>query len=440
MKLPMSRNSRVLARLRTITPGFYRESVVKNAVYLQASNIVMSVMGFVFWTLAAREFPKSEVGIATVILTSASLISSIGVLGLDSSLVRFLPTSEEPQEHFAATLSLTLAASLVAGVGYLALAPTLSHQLRLLADDWTHAIGFLGFTSTIVACAVLQSTFIAKRRALMVIISNSLFSVLKICILPLLIALGTFGIVMAGWGALLVSLVFGAVAVRKLFGLRFQLTRHFSALRRVRAYASSLFAGGMISSIVVAAIPIIVLDRLGAAAAADYYIVLSLATILHILASTTGQSLLAEGSHSQRLLHSTFRRASIHIFSILVPLALIYILFGHYLLLIFGQSYAAQGTGLLRILAAASPLVALNYLGNTLANIRRMNKLFVAISSFNALLIILFSFLLVGQGLDGLGLAWLMAQAATVMAYAVVFRHELGAFVRGDDATSHTTT
>ena len=55
-------------------------------------------------------------------------------------------------------------------------------------------------------------------------------------------------------------------------------------------------------------------------------------------------------------------------------------------------------------------------------------------------LCILMGFLLVGQGLNGLGLAWLMAQAATVMAYAVVFRRELGAFVHGDDAASHTTT
>jgi O-antigen/teichoic acid export membrane protein len=196
-------------------------------------------------------------------------------------------------------------------------------------------------------------------------------------------------------------------------------------------YASSLFAGGILSSLVAAAIPVIVLNRLGADQAADYYIVVSLTALLSVIASSTGLSLVAEGAHSQETLHEDVRKATLHIFSVLCPSILVYLVGGHYILSIFGRSYAQQGTALLRILALAAPFVALNYLADAIVNVRRQNGLFLIMCAFNSVLIICLSVLFVKRGLTGLGIAWLAAQALTVVVYGLVFRKELPAFVRG---------
>lgn len=415
-------------------PGFYRESIVRNAVFLQASNLVMSGLGFVFWIIAAREFPKYDVGVATVLLTAGSLLSSIGLLGLDSSIVRFLPSAERSDEHLNATFTIVLLATTVAALCYVGISPEINHDLAFLRDNVGDAAVFIAFTVSIAVNAIIQSTFISKRRALFVMVTNSIFSVSKICFLPALVAFGSFGIMGASWAALLVGLLFGLGMLSRSFQMSVHPTLHWGSLRRVRTYAGSLLVGGILSSTVVAAIPVIVLDFLGASQAANYYIVLGLATVLSVLASATGQSLLAEGAHHPESLHENVRRAAIHIFSVLVPLMAIYLIGGRYLLLVFGPSYASQGIGLLRILSLAAPFVALNYLGNTVVNIRRLNRLFVAMSTFNSVLIIVLSLALVHDGLTALGYAWLLAQVATVAVYAFVFRRELPEFIRGTAA------
>jgi O-antigen/teichoic acid export membrane protein len=411
--------------------GFYRHSVVRNASFLLVGNVVLSGLGFVFWIIAARLFPKPQIGVATVLLSSSALLVAIGLVGLDAGITRFLASSSAPRDQLDSTVSTVFVTTALAAAVYVLVAPSLSSHLAFLRSDVGDAAVFAVLTVALAVNAVLQNAFVAKRSAHFVLVSNSLFGLMRIALLPLLVGAGAIGIVGAGAAAAVLMCVVSAIVLRLVFDLLPRPRLQPSALRRVRAYASTLYAASLESALVVAVIPIVVLNRLGASEAANYYVVVNLATLLAVVASSAGQSLLAEGSHSMEAFHANVRRAVTHIFTLLLPAMLVYVVAGHFVLELFGQSYAAEGTTFLWLLTAAAPFGALNYVCDSIVNVRQQNRRFLAMNTINAGLILVLSVALVDHGLTGLGVAWLVAQVATLLVYAVLLRHELRGFVRG---------
>lgn len=410
--------------------GFYQESLIKNASLLLISNVILAGFGFVFWVIATRLFTKADVGIASVIFGATSLITTVGLLGLDSGLMRFLGSSVNPKRQLESTFALVCTSTTIAGITYIALAPMLSPKLDFMRDDWVDSVLLVAFVLAIVINALLQATFISKRRAVFVLAGNSLFSALKILMLPLLAVFGAVGIISASWIALSASMMLCVVILRNKFGIWLRPVYHPGSLGHVRKYATTLFATGIENSLIQAALPLVVLNHLGAAKAADYYIVVSVALLLSMVPATAFQALLAEGAHSIDTLNINVHRSAKHVFGLLLPAVVVVLLAGRYVLLLFGQSYSQQGTVMLQLVAMAAPFSALNYLADAVVNVRQRNRLFLIMNTLNSGMILLLSYLLVDHGLTGLGVAWLVAQALTVGIYAVIMRRDIPNFVR----------
>ena len=87
--------------------GFFKEkykkimedSLYKNSIYLMISSAVMAGFGFFFWLICARLFSAEDIGLATTIISVMGLIASISVLGLNSGLIRYLPTSKDKSKN-----------------------------------------------------------------------------------------------------------------------------------------------------------------------------------------------------------------------------------------------------------------------------------------------------------------------------------------------------
>jgi len=50
--------------------------------------------GFVFWMLAAKLYPKEDVGIATALISSMSLVL-LSIFGLDFYIIHFFPEKDK---------------------------------------------------------------------------------------------------------------------------------------------------------------------------------------------------------------------------------------------------------------------------------------------------------------------------------------------------------
>ena len=67
----------------------------KNSLYILSATIFNALIGFVFWVIAAKIYPKADLGIVTVIISVISLISLFSQLGFDQSILRFFPNGKK---------------------------------------------------------------------------------------------------------------------------------------------------------------------------------------------------------------------------------------------------------------------------------------------------------------------------------------------------------
>jgi len=66
-----------------------RDPLYRNSFFIMLTNISTAGFGFAFWMLAAKLYPKEEVGVATVLISSIALLVNLSRLGLDFSIIRF---------------------------------------------------------------------------------------------------------------------------------------------------------------------------------------------------------------------------------------------------------------------------------------------------------------------------------------------------------------
>ena len=83
------------------------------------SMAVMAFFGFFFWVKNARLFKPEQVGIATTLISVVTLISSFSLLGLNSGIVRYLPTSERKNLKINTSFTLAASASVLIALIYL---------------------------------------------------------------------------------------------------------------------------------------------------------------------------------------------------------------------------------------------------------------------------------------------------------------------------------
>jgi len=101
-------------------------------------------------------------------------------------------------------------------------------------------------------------------------------------------------------------------------------------------------------------LPVFVLVRLSAADNAYYYTATRVGDFLLVGSAAVATSLFAEGSHAAGDLAHKVRSSAKIIAFILAPGMLLCFLGGYYILLVFGQSYAAHGAIVLRIEAISA--------------------------------------------------------------------------------------
>src|SRR5947209_17903044 len=65
--------------------------ILVNAGSLVGTTAVTSMLGFVYWWLAARQFPPEAVGFASAAISAMMLLGTVCILGLGTLLIRELP-------------------------------------------------------------------------------------------------------------------------------------------------------------------------------------------------------------------------------------------------------------------------------------------------------------------------------------------------------------
>src|SRR5579871_147521 len=106
--------------MRKIIRDLYTDSLFRNSFFLMLNTGLQAGLGFFFWLVCARIYDPGNVGLATSLISAASLTSVFSMLGFNNVIVRFLPTSAHKNEQLSTAFTLTSVASFFAAAAFLA--------------------------------------------------------------------------------------------------------------------------------------------------------------------------------------------------------------------------------------------------------------------------------------------------------------------------------
>ncbi|MFZ0832473.1 MAG: oligosaccharide flippase family protein [Mycobacterium sp.] len=402
------------------------DRLVRNSVFLMASTAAMAALGFGFSLVVARLFSPEQVGAGTSLLSALSLIAYLSLFGLNTTIVRFYRSSENPNAQITQSIAVVATLGLAFSGIYLLLVPLYAPELSFVHENPLYAFGFLIAGAASGINLLTDFVFIGARKSEYNLFIDGLVQGLtKLILCVALVGLGAYGIFASAGAGYLVAAVVGIFCLSRVLGFRFDFGRT-AAIKSQLSYSVSSYISGVLNIVPVMALPLIAVHTLGAASAGYFFLTFQIANTLYGISYAVGEAFFAEGSFDQSRFVKLLRKSGLMLVALQIPVLVILAVCGRYVLSAFGAGYAQHGQQLLQILALAGIPVALNtWAGYVLKLMGLMNSLVVSNVAY-AVVTIGFAQLWGHRGVDWLGWAWLAGNAvAALCAVAAIAFHRL---------------
>lgn len=399
------------------------DSMRRNSIMLILSQAVLAGSLFLFFIISAHLFPASTVGLASAFISYGLLVATFTNLGLPNTIIRFLPRSQRKAGLFTAALSLVTIWSLLGGIIALALLSRLVPKLSVVSHSAFLGVALVLLISGTAVSVLLDGTMVAFRKAEYVF-GRSLITNIPRIILPFFFVAaglkGMTGIFVAG---LLLGLIFNVVMIFRRLVRGESKRPTLGEITAHRTYAASNYFGGMFGVLPSTVVPLIVLQKLGPAAAAYYYMPAQIAAFLSVVCNSISQAFISEASQTEdpKAHKQSFHKALRHQYQVLVPIIIALAILGWPILRIYGKAYVHNGYEPLLILLFSALIVGVNWLGDTWLNVKKRARAYFLMNAFNALVVVGSVLVFAKHGLVAAALGWLVGQTISALVYLGIF-------------------
>jgi O-antigen/teichoic acid export membrane protein len=403
----------------------YYNSIKKDPLYLNSifmilSTGVLAVFGFIFWIFVARIFSVENIGIATSLISVMTLISDITLLGLNISLIYYLPKTQQKNEMITSSNILIVVTTIIVSIIFLSELKIFSPPLLFLQRNIVYMILFILFMIGAALNIIIEVIFMTYRAASNILIKNSILSILKLALPIFLISFGAFGIFTAFSLATLLSVIASFGILYYKFNYRFVLVFNTTILKKMAYFSGGNYISGFLFQAPMLLLPIIIVNILHASAAAYYYIDTMIFNLLLVIPLASTNALLTEGSYDILTLKNHVIKATKIIFILLIPALIVILFLGNIILHFFGKNYEADAFEFLRIISVSALFIAISYIGSTILRIKHRITTLIILNLLGCIVIIGFSYLFISHGLIGVGWGWLLGQAISSLTYLLV--------------------
>ena len=342
--------------------------ILVNAGSLVGTTAVTSLLGFVYWWLAARAFSPAVVGFGSAVISAMTLLGTLALLGLGTLLL-----GELSQQRGRETSLISTALIIVGGVGgllglaFAVAAPHISADFRALdASVGNCALFALGVSLTAITL-VLDDVLIGLFRGKLQLWRNGLFAALKLAAL----------LAVSLWVSHVVGLtIYATWAIGNICSLAFLAV--YVLVKRDRGGRSYLPQWGLMRKLGLPALrhhllnvtlqapalilPLLVTVLLSASVNGWFYISWNLSSIANIFSAALTLTLYAAASAEPGTLARKMRLTLSLAFAACVLANLVLLVGTRQILDFFGHSYAEQAAWSLRILSLESfPFIIKNH-------------------------------------------------------------------------------
>lgn len=407
-------------KLYTLANHFYSDSLYRNSVYLMLSSLIMAFLGFFFWTINARLYSAADIGIATALISTTSLIVNISLLGFNNAIIRYLPKWPNKNEYINIVFLYISLVSLIVGIIFIAFAGFFAPKLQPVFLDIGFAVFFAVFIVVSSINTITDSLFISYRSTHFILIIYTIMSLSRI-IFALLMPKSLHN---ATFYEYAVSIVLAAILsilfLNRYRDYRPSLHWRVGSLGETWKFSFANYISSIVAGVPTMILPLFILNRIGAAQAAYHYIGMMIASIIFVIPQSITQSLFSEGSHNEKnILPLTFKSLRLTLLLVTIPIV-IFIVFGKFLLVIFGKEYSLNVYAYLCLLVLSAYPLAINYVCFAVVKLKQLNRALIYINVFNTIIFIILYFYLIRLGLWGVGIAWLTGNIIAAAIYVIV--------------------
>jgi O-antigen/teichoic acid export membrane protein len=387
-----------------------------NALALMTATIGANALGLVFWAVAAHLQPPAVVGQASAAIAALTLLAMIAQLNLTNVIVRLLPAAGRLGTRMVARAYLVVVfLALLAGLVYC----VSGLGRHVVTGGWLPEVAFTLGVAVAAVFALEDSVLTALRLAPWVAAENIITVIARIALLPVLFATAMGAV----WSTVLPMLVAVVIVNSLLFGRALpahgRVPGTLPGRRRLYSFVAAEYTGNICSIASVQVMPLIVVWRLGPAAAAFLTLPWLIASGIALVLWNVSASFVVEaaGSHGHT---GTMLRRSLLLWSGIVAAALIVCVAGaRPLMELVGAQYVAEGVPLLRLIGLSAPFTAVVVVYGTLVWLDQRVWLLAGFQAIAGILLLGLALVLLPHlGLIAVGWAYLGTQAALAAAVA----------------------
>lgn len=333
------------------------EVMVRDGLSMTLSAGLTASIGLVAWIAAARLLPREDVGRAAAFVSGFMLVASLGDLGLDRALMRWVPRAGEHRGSLVLRCyAAVLAASFVAALAVLLLPA--GAEIRAAEPG----PGLVLFVAASMSWALFQfqdPVLVSLGRARWVPWENISIGVARVVILvaaaPLLGAGGVLlsWVVPAAGGVIVISVLVRRVLTEEKAPARPPregMPRGGMPDRReVFGLLVPIYPARVCTAIVVNLVPLLVTSRFGSAAGAVFFIAWMAGNTVDYAAIGFAQSVIVRIAHEPARAWPLLALGGRRVAALFVPVLILGALLARPLLSVFGPAYAGLGAGLLQL-------------------------------------------------------------------------------------------
>jgi len=385
-----------------------------NAIALMAATIGAQGLGLVFWAFAAHLRPPAVVGQASAAVAALTLLSMIAQLNLTNVIVRLLPAAGRLGTYLVGRAYLVvISLSLVAGLVY-----TFSGLGRhVVTGGWPQYLEFTVMVPVLAVFALEDSALTALRLAPAVAAENISTAILRVVLLPVLFvtAMG------AVWSWVLPALVAAVIVNSVLFGRALpahgRVPGTLPPRRRLLSFVAGEYAGNICATASVQVMPLIVVWRLGPAAAAYLTLPWLIASGITLVLWNVSASFVVEAAGSHGHPGALLKRSLLLWGAIVAAALIVCVAAARPLIELVGAQYVADGVPLLRLIGLSTPFTAVIVIYGTLVWLDQRVWLLAGFQAVAGILLLVLALTLLPKlGLTAVGWAYLGTQAALAVA------------------------
>ncbi|MGN6167337.1 MAG: lipopolysaccharide biosynthesis protein [Solirubrobacteraceae bacterium] len=388
--------------------------LAQGGVFLAINSALIALLGVAYWIEAARLFGVATVGRNSALIAAMNVLSGLAQLNYARSLSGLVPRAgRRSAQVVLRTYALTGGLSVVGGLAFVVIAPDVSARLVYLGSAGFLTVVFVISTGLWSVFTLEDGVLAATRSTPVIAVENASYGVVKLLLLYVFAqaGVGEFSIFLS-WVLPLIALV----VIVNWYVFRRALPRMATIEVQLKEVSGSWvrydLAGYMFWLLGTLPLPVIVLGALGPAAAAVFYIPITIVWAIDVLSLNLGNALTAEVARTAGALTGPGRAFVQRVLLFVAAFSAVLLALAPQLLAIFGARYRAHGVVTLRLLLAACVFRSCMFLGIAVARAQGRGRRILTIQASASIGTLAVGIpLLRVIGIEGLAIAWLSASA-----------------------------